>query len=128
MAPVTSATGILLTVDKADMPFPFTYPLKELFPVPPLTTSTIPVTFAAFPEMLPLTFPPDTLKILSLVMAPLAMSILAIVPSKILVLVMAPVLMLGEAAVPLRSPVNLIFPATELVASAMVAALTWLST
>ena len=93
-----------------------------------MDTPTIPVTFAAFPKMSPLTFPPATEAILPFVTALSAKSAVAIVPSKIFVLLMAPVLMLGEAAVPLRSPVNLIFPATELVASAMVAALTWLST
>ena len=120
-APVTSATGILLTVDKAEVPFPMTYPFRLVAPVPPLATSTTPVTFPAFPEILPVTFPPEILDILSLLMAPLAMSTVAMVPSNIFVLEIAPVLIVGKLAVPPRSPANFNFPAVEAVASVMVA-------
>ena len=46
-APVTSAKGILLTVLKADVPFPLTYPLANvLAPVPPAVTGRVPVVSA----------------------------------------------------------------------------------
>ena len=46
-APVTSATGIDAFAVMADVPFPFTYPVKVVAPDPPLATAKVPETFVA---------------------------------------------------------------------------------
>jgi len=46
-APVTSATGIAAFAVIADVPFPFTYPVKVVEPDPPFATANVPVTFVA---------------------------------------------------------------------------------
>ena len=46
-APVTSATGILAFAVMADVPFPFTYPVKVVAPDPPFATAKVPETFVA---------------------------------------------------------------------------------
>ena len=46
-APVTSATGIAGFAVMADVPFPFTYPVKVVEPVPPFATAKVPETFVA---------------------------------------------------------------------------------
>ena len=46
-APVTSATGIVELAVIADVPFPFTYPVKVVDPDPPLATAKVPETFVA---------------------------------------------------------------------------------
>ena len=46
-APVTSATGIVGFAVMADVPFPFTYPVSVVAPVPPFATAKVPETFVA---------------------------------------------------------------------------------
>ena len=46
-APVTSATGIVELAVIADVPFPFTYPVKVVAPDPPFATAKVPETFVA---------------------------------------------------------------------------------
>ena len=108
-APVTSDTGIELTVVIAFVPFPFTYPVNSVAPVPPLPTAIVPVTLAALPVMLPVTFAPAIPAILPSVMAKSAMSSVAILRSSIFALLMAPFEITGadaEELVPAKSPAN----------------------
>ena len=108
-APVTSATGIELTVVIADVPLPFTYPVKLVAPVPPLPTAIVPFTFSALPPISPVTFEPTIPAILPFVMAKSAMSSVAILRSSIFALLMAPFEITGadaEELVPAKSPAN----------------------
>ena len=109
-APVTSDTGIELTVVMADVPFPFTYPVKLVAPVPPLPTAIKPVTLAALPAISPVTFEPTIPAILPFVIAKSAMSSVAMLRSSILELLIAPVAINGAAAVPAKSPANCNLP------------------
>ncbi len=47
------ATGMVGVAVTAPVPLPSKYPVRVLAPVPPLATETVPVTFAAFPAILP---------------------------------------------------------------------------
>ena len=72
-APVTSATGMLETDERVvSDPLVIYLFANEVTPVPPLAISTVPVTFAAFPVIFPLTFEPVTVTILASVTAPSA--------------------------------------------------------
>ena len=51
-APTTSATGMVAAAVMVAVPFPLTYPVRVVAPVPPLATATIPVTLAALPVVL----------------------------------------------------------------------------
>ena len=52
-APDTSLTGIVELAVIADVPFPFTYPVNVVAPVPPFAKATVPVTFEAVPVIFP---------------------------------------------------------------------------
>ena len=75
-----------------------------LAPVPPLDTATIPLTFAAFPVIFPVTLLPATVAILASVTEPSAKSTVSILPFNILAEFIAPVATVGEEAVPDKSP------------------------